>query len=62
MEDLPQVFLLEAFAVNVQFLEIMTGEITAVTYLLSIVEIVNIVQQIGTGALLIVNNYILALI
>ena len=62
MEDLPQVFLLEAFAVNVQFLEIMRGEITAVTYLLSIVEIVNIVQQIGTGALLIVNNYILALI
>ena len=60
MEDLPQV--LEGFAVNVQFLEIMTGEITAVAYLLSIVEIVNIVQQTGTGDLLIVNNYILALI
>ena len=60
MEDLPQV--LEGFAVNVQFLEIMTGEITAVAYLLSIVEIVNIVQQIGTGALLVVNNYIFALI
>ena len=62
MEDLPQVFLLEGFAINVQFLEIMAGEITAVAYLLSIVEIVNIVQQIGTGALHIVNNYILALI
>ena len=47
MEDLPQEFLLEVFAVNVQFLEIKTGEITAGAYLLSIVEIVNSVQQIG---------------
>ena len=39
----------------------MTGEITFGAYL-SIVEIVNSVQQIGAGALLIVNNYILGLI
>ena len=62
MEDLPQEFLLEDFAVNVQFLEIKTGEITAGAYLLSVVEIVNSVQQTGTGTLLIVNNYILGLI
>ena len=53
MEDLPQEFFLEGFAVNVKFLEIKTGEITAGAYLLSIVEIVNSVQQFGTGALLI---------
>ena len=39
-----------------------TGEITAGANLLSITEIVNIAQQIGTGALLIVNNYILGII
>ena len=61
MEDLPQEFFLKGFAVNVQFLEIKTGEITAEEYLLYIVEIVNGVQQIGTGALLIVNNYILGI-
>ena len=38
------------------------GEITAGAYLLSIAEIVNSARQIGTGALLIVNNYILGLI
>ena len=32
------------------------------SYLVSIAEIVNSVQHIGTGALLIVNNYILGLI
>ena len=47
---------------NVQFLEIKTGEIIAKAYLLSIVEILNSVQQIGTDALLIVNNHILGLI
>ena len=45
-----------------QFLENKTGEITAGVYLLSIAEIVNSVQDIETGALLIVNNYILGLI
>ena len=41
--------------------EIKTGEITTGAYLLSIAEVVNSVQQIVTGALLIVNNYILSL-
>ena len=62
MEDLPEEFFLECFAVNVQFLEIKTGKITTGAYLLSIAEIVNSVQQIGNVALLIVNNYILGLI
>ena len=62
VEDLPQEFLLENYSMNVEFLENKAGEITAGAYLLSIVEIVNSAQQIGTGALLIVNNYILGLI
>ena len=62
IEDLPQEFLIENSLINVQFLENKTGEITAGAYLLSIAEIVNSVQHIGTGALLIVNNYILGLI
>ena len=45
-----------------QFPENKTGEITAGAYLLSFAEIVNCVQHTGTGALLIVNNYILGLI
>ena len=53
MEDLPQEFLLEGFAVNVQFLETKTREITTGAYLLSIIEIVNSVQKTETGALLI---------
>ena len=56
MKDLPQEFFLGSFAVNVLFLEIKMGEITAAAYLLCIVENVNSVQQIGTGALFIVNN------
>ena len=44
------------------FLEKKTGEITAGTYLLIIVEIVNRVQQSGAGALLNVNNDSLGLI
>ena len=62
MEDLPQEFLLENYSMNVEFLENKTGEITAGTYLLSIAEIVNTAQEIGTGALLIVHNYIIGLI
>ena len=50
--------LIEGYAVNEQFLEIKMGEITAGSYLLSFVEIVHSVWQIGTGDLLIVNNYI----
>ena len=37
-------------------------EITYLVYLLSIADITNIVQQIGNGALLIVNSYVLGLI
>ena len=59
IEDLPQEFLTEGFEVNAQFLENKTREITGRAPLLSIVEIVNCVQQI---ALLIVNNYILGII
>ena len=47
---------------NVGFLDDKTGEITAGAYLISIAEFINGVQQIRTGALLIVNNYILGLI
>ena len=45
-----------------EFLENKTGETAAGAYLLCIAEIVNSVRHIGTGALLIVNNYILGLI
>ena len=54
IEGLPQEFLIENSSVNV--------EIKAGAYSLSIREIVYSVQQTGTGALLIVNNYILGLI
>ena len=60
--DLPQGLLIEDFAVNMPFLENKMGEITARAYLLSVVEIVNNVQQIGTSGLPIVTNYILGLI
>ena len=56
MEELPQGFLIVNVSVNVKFLEIELGNITAGGYLLSITEIVNIVQQIGTDVLLINNN------
>ena len=45
-----------------EFLENKTGEIKAWAFLLSITEIINSVQQIGTGIPLIVNNYIFGLI
>ena len=61
-EDLPQEFLVENSSINVEFLENKTGEITAETYMISISEIVNGIQQIAPGALLIINNYILDLI
>ena len=47
---------------NVEFLNIRTGEITSGAYLVSITEIVKDCQQIGTGALLIINNYVLVLL
>ena len=47
IEVLPQEFLIENTSVNVEFLENNTREITAGTYLLSTVEIVNSVKQLG---------------
>ena len=59
MEDLPQQFFIKNSLMNIHFLNIRPGEVTAGAYLVSITDIVNDCQQIGTGALLIVNNYIL---
>ena len=61
-KGLPQEFMTENCLINAELLENKTGEITAGAYLLSITEIVNSAQQIETGALLILNNYILGLI
>ena len=44
------------------FLENKTREITAETYLLTIPDIANSVQQTWTSSLLVVNNYIVGLI
>ena len=63
MEDLRQEFFLENSATNVEFLNNRTGEITVGAYLVSDIEIVNdYYQQIGTGTLLIISNYILGLL
>ena len=56
MEDLPQEFFLQNSLINVEFLNCRTGEITAGEYLVSITK--SDCQQMGTGALLIINNYI----
>ena len=60
--NLLQEFLIENFSVTVEFLDNKIGQISTGVNLKSIVEIVNRFQQIRTGALLIVNNYILGLI
>ena len=62
MKDLPLDFLMEVCSKNMEFLENETGEIPAGVYLLYITEVKNRIRQIGTGAPLIVNNYILSLI
>ena len=62
MEDLPQECLVENSSINVEFLENKTGEITAEAYMISISKTVNGVQQIGAGAVVIVNNYIFGLV
>ena len=62
MEDLRQEFFIENSSINVEFLNNRTGEITAGEYLVSITEIVSDCQQIGAGAQLIINNYILGLL
>lgn len=58
IENLPQDFVMEEFLINVEFLKNKTEEITAGIYLLPTAQIVNVAQQVGTRALLIVNNYI----
>ena len=62
VEDLLQQFMIENCPIYVELLENKTGEITASAYLLSIAEIVSSARKIGTGALLIVEDYILDLI
>lgn len=54
--------MIEIYSTNVEFLESMTGDITVALCLLSVAEIVYIIEQIGTGTLLIINNYLLGLI
>ena len=62
MKDLSQEFLIDNSAINVEFLNNRTGEITGGAYFASITEILSDYQQISTGALLIINNYILGLL
>ena len=56
IEELPREFCIECLSVNVPFLKNNSGKITAETYLVFLVEIVNSVQQIGTDTLSIVSN------
>ena len=62
IEDLPQDCFIENSSINIEVLNNRTGEITAGAYPVSISEIVSDCQQTGTGALLIINNYILDLL
>ena len=62
MEVLPQEFKIENCPINVELLQNKTGETKAGAYLLSLAEIVHSARQIGTVALLIVNNFSLDLI
>ena len=55
-------FLLKIYVINVEFLNKRTGEITTGVYFVPIAEIVTDSQQIGTGSLLIIKNYILGLL
>ena len=52
-------FFIKISAMNLEFLNNRTGQITAEAYLMSITEILTDWQQIDTGALLIIYNYIL---
>ena len=64
MKDLPQeFFFIENSAINVEILNIRKENITAGAYLVSITGIFKSdCQKIGTGALLIMNNYVLGLL
>ena len=58
MEDLPQELFIENLSINCKICT-RTGGKTAGAYLVSNTGIVSDSQQVGTGALLIINNYIL---
>ena len=62
MEDLSQEFFIESLLINVEFVNNKTEEITAGLYLVSVTEIVSDCQQLGTGALLIINDHILGIL
>ena len=62
MEDLLQEFFLENSAINIEFLDNRTAEITAGKCLVSITEIVSDCQLIDTEALLILMKHILRLL
>ena len=57
-DDSPQKFFYKYFSINAEFLNNTTGEITAEIYLV----ILSDGQEIGTGASLIINNYIFGLL
>ena len=59
MEDLPREVFIKNSSINMEVLNIRTGETAAGAYFVSITEIVSDCQKIGTGAWLIINNYIL---
>ena len=54
--------MLKIYVINVEFLNKRTREKTTGVYFLPITEIVSDSQQIGTGSLLIIKNYILGLL
>lgn len=56
IEELPREFFIECLYVNVPFLKNNSGKVTAETYLVFLVEIVNSVQKIGTDTLSIFND------
>ena len=62
IDDLPQNFAVEGTPVVVEFLDNRTGEITLNAYLISVTDIVTSCTNIGTGALLIIRDFTLALI
>ena len=62
MEDLPQEIVIENSSINAEFPNKRTEEITVWSYLVSITETVHDCQQISTGILLIIDNYILGLL
>ena len=62
MEDLRQQICIENSLINVEFLNNRIGETNTGAYLVSITEIVSDCQQISTGSLLAINNYILGLL